>query len=121
MRPAPIYPRTANSQNPVERPSVPAPVDQFGGIVLASRCHHLQTGAEQDFLLPFHELLHRHRRAAFEVYGEAKDRIREAGSVKMLLVRSQYSLKVSYCVWQRSDHVGRPAKEAKRMVIAQYR
>src|SRR5271157_1762 len=104
-----------------EGPAVGAPVDHFGGIVLAGRSHHLETGAQQDLLLPFHKLLRRHCRAAFQVYGDAKDRIQKTGTVKVALRAHYCPLKVTKCVRQRSDDIGRAAKEAERVVVAEDR
>src|SRR5271157_6016552 len=104
-----------------EGPAVGAPVDQFGGIVLAGRSHHLETGAQQELLLPFHELLHRHCRAALQVYGDAIDRIEKTGTVKVVLRAHYCPLKVTKCVRQRGDDVGRAAKEAERVVVAEDR
>src|SRR5271157_4084211 len=104
-----------------EGPAVGAPVDQFGGIVLAGRSQHLETGAQQELLPPFQELLRRHCRAAFQVYGDAKDRIEETGTVSLLLCVFYCPLEVTKCVRQRSEDVGRAAKKAERVIVAEDR
>src|SRR5271157_608884 len=104
-----------------EGPAVGAPVDQFHRVVLAGWSHHLETGAQQDLLLPFHELLRWHGRASLQVYGDAKDRIQKTGTVKVLLRAHYCPLEVSKCVRQRSDDIGRAAKEAERVVVAEDR
>src|SRR5271157_1655722 len=104
-----------------EGPAVSAPVDQLRRVVLAGWSHDLETGAQQELLLPFHELLHRHGRAAFQVYGDAKDRIEETGTVSLLLCVFYCPLEVTKCVRQRSDDIGRAAKETERVVIGEDR
>src|SRR5271157_2586808 len=104
-----------------EGPAVSAPVDQLRRVVLAGWSHDLETGAQQELLLPFHELLHRHGRAAFQVYGDAKDRIEETGTVSLLLCVFYCPLEVTKCVRQRSEDVGRAAKKAERVIVAEDR
>src|SRR5271157_3540716 len=96
-----------------EGPAVSAPVDQLRRVVMTGRSDHLETGAQQELLLPFHELLRWHGRAAFQVYGDAKDRIEETGTVKVVLRAGYCPLEVAKCVRQRSDDIGRAAKETE--------
>src|SRR5579863_941419 len=103
----------------LEAPTIRAPVDQLGGIVLSGRCGHLETGAQQHFLVPFQELLHRHRWPTLKVNREPISRIQKTGTVKVLLGTQRSSLKAPQRVGQRRDDVGRPSKEAERMVIAE--
>src|SRR5580692_3263933 len=69
--------------------------------------------------MPFDDLLQWHCRAAIKVHGKAIDRIRKAGAVQVLPRSRQSSPKVSECVWHRRDDVGRAAKEAEGMVVAE--
>ena len=117
----PVAPALGIAKFRLEPPSVSAPIDQLRRIVLAGRSHDLEAGSQQDLLLPLYELLGRHGRAALQVYGEAVDRIQQAGSVK-LVFRTQYgALKIPNSVWQRGDDVGRSTKEAERVVVAEDR
>jgi hypothetical protein len=117
----PIAPSLGVAKFWFKGPAVGAPVDQFGGMVLAGRSHHPEAGAQQDLLLPFHELLQRHRRATLKVYGQAIDRIQKPGTVKMRLRADYCALEVSCCVRQRAEDVGRAAEETERVVIAETR
>src|ERR1019366_5411138 len=83
-----------------KRPPVGTPIDQLDRVVLAGWGDHLETGAQQDFLLPFHELLRRHGRTALKIDGEAKGRIQETRTVQVLLRAECCSTKSSHAVRQ---------------------
>ena len=53
----PFAPALGIAELRFEGPAIGPPVNQLGGIVLAGRSYHLEPDAEQDLLMPFHELL----------------------------------------------------------------
>jgi hypothetical protein len=89
----PFGPALRISKLRFEASAIGAPVDQLGGIVLSGRGSHLETGAQQHLLVPFHEFLYRHCWATLEVYREAINRVQKTGTVKVLLGTQRSSLK----------------------------
>jgi hypothetical protein len=78
--------------------------------------YDFQARAHERLLLPLPHLGEAHRGRAFEVDGEAEDRVEEAGAVGVDLGFLHGSLEVADAVGQRRRDVGRAAEEGERAI-----
>src|SRR3954449_10965878 len=77
----PISPSSRKPKLRFETPAIVSIVDQLGGVVLACRCYHTQTGTKDCLLAPLTKILGGHRGTTDQVNRETINRVEETGTI----------------------------------------